>query len=377
MPLTLARLTRLAENRARLGAIAWASIVKNEQGRKVGIKDVADRAEVAVSTVSHVLNGTAPISPEVRARVLDAASAIGYLAKRREKAAIAVLRSVLLAVPSDTLPHNEHNLYSWTLLSTLMRECERRAIHIVPLEVDRPRVSGARLVERARAAKVDGILLLNDDRRELLHEIAEARIPAVLMNGEDQEMQIDSVTPGNRFAAQYATNWLIQQGHRSIMHLTWEGRSTIRRRRDGFLDAFRANGLSLETAYIHHAAGYMPEMAEAAIDRWIERHEGMGGITAIFCAADNLALGVMKSLRRNSFAMPEDVSVIGFDGVALGELTSPPLTTVSVPLEHMGNAALHLLEQRIVNANTVLPAHRLELGCKLTIRGSAQTLTSR
>jgi LacI family transcriptional regulator, purine nucleotide synthesis repressor len=348
--------------------------VKQDPGRKVGIKDIADRAEVAASTVSHVLNGTAPISPEVRTRVLDAAAALGYLAKRREKAAITVLRSILLAVPSDTLPHNEYNLFSWTLLSTLMRECERRAIRVIPMEVDRPEVSGARVIEQARLHEVDGILLLSEDRRDLLQEIAVSAIPAVLMNGEDHEMQIDSVTPGNRFAARYAANWLIGQGHRNIMHLTWEGRSTVRRRRDGFLDAFRANGLTLDTAYIHHAEGYFPHMGASAIRRWIDKHEGLGGVTAIFCAADNLALGVMGALQEEGFSVPRDVSVVGFDGVALGEFTSPPLTTVSVPLDHMGIAALHLLEQRIINAAAAPPAHRLELGCRLTVRGSVRPL---
>ncbi|MGV8830797.1 MAG: LacI family DNA-binding transcriptional regulator [Devosia sp.] len=348
--------------------------MKQGPGRKVGIKDIADSANVAVSTVSHVLNGTAPISSEVRHRVIEAASALGYLARRREKAAIAVLRTVLLAVPSDTLPHNEHNDYSWRLLSALMRECERRGIQVVPLQIDKPLVNGALVVEQARIAAVDGILLLNEDRPDLLQEIALAGVPAVLMNGEDHEMQIDSVTPGNRFAARYATNWLIEQGHRNILHLTWEGRSTIRRRRDGFLDAFRANGLSLETAYIQQADGYFPEMGAAAIERWIAKHEGMGGVTAIFCAADNLALGAMTALRKAGIAMPEDVSVVGFDGVALGELTAPALTTVSVPLEHMGTAALHLLEQRIVNAADAPPANRLELGCRLTIRNSARKL---
>lgn len=345
-----------------------------DPSRKVGIKDVAGAADVAVSTVSHVLNGTAPISADVRERVLNAANALGYLARRREKASIAVLRSVLLAVPSDTLPHNEHNLYSWTLLSALTRECERRAIRVVPMEVDKPFVSGSRVLELARAADVDGILLLNEDRPELLQEIAASRIPAVLMNGEDHEMQVDSVTPGNRFGARYATNWLIGQGHRNIMHLSWEGRSTVRRRRDGFLDAFRVNGLSLDTAHVHLSEGYLPELGARAIESWLDRHGGLGGITAIFCAADNLALGVMSALDKAGIRMPQDVSIVGFDGVAIGEFTSPALTTVSVPLEHMGAAALHLLEQRIVNASLNPPAHRLELGCRLTLRGSVRTL---
>ena len=345
-----------------------------DPSRKVGIKDIAEAADVAVSTVSHVLNGTAPISADVRERVLNAANTLGYLARRREKAAIAVLRSVLLAVPSDTLPHNEHNLYSWTLLSALTRECERRAIRVIPMEVDKPTARRSHVVDVARAAEVDGILLLNEDRPELLQEIAASRIPAVLMNGEDHEMQVDSVTPGNRFAARYATNWLIGQGHRSIMHLSWEGRSTIRRRRDGFLDAFRANGLPLDTAHVHLAEGYLPELGARAIENWLDQHGGLGGITAIFCAADNLALGVMTALDRAGIRMPEDVSIVGFDGVAIGEFTAPPLTTVSVPLEHMGPTALHLLEQRIVNAALNPPAHRLELGCRLTVRGSVRRI---
>ena len=345
-----------------------------DPSRKVGIKDIAEAADVAVSTVSHVLNGTAPISADVRERVLDAANALGYLARRREKAAIAVLRSVLLAVPSDTLPHNEHNLYSWTLLSALTRECERRAIRVIPMEIDKPFLSGTRIVDVARSAEVDGILLLNEDRPEMLQEIAASRIPAVLMNGEDHEMQIDSVTPGNRFGARYATNWLIGQGHRSIMHMTWEGRSTVRRRRDGFLDAFRVNGLPLDTAHVHLADGYLPELGARAIEAWLDQHGGMGGVTAIFCAADNLALGVMSALDRAGIRMPQDVSIVGFDGVAIGEFTVPPLTTVSVPLGHMGPAALHLLEQRIVNAALNPPAHRLELGCRLTVRGSVRRL---
>lgn len=342
--------------------------------KKVGFKEIAAAADVAISTVSHALNGTAPISDDVRNRVLNAAGQLGYLAKRREKAAITVLRSILLAVPSDTLPHNDFNLFSWTLLSTLMRECESRGIRLVPTEIDKPDTTGNKIVAEAKKQEVDGILLLSEDRPDILEDIAASNIPVVLINGEDHEMQVDSVTPGNRFAARYATNWLIEQGHRAIMHLTWDGRSTIRRRRDGFIDAFRSAKLPADSAFVHLAKGFLPDQGEAAVAEWIRRHDGLGGVTAIFCAADNLALGAMTALSKAGLKVPDDVSVVGFDGVTIGELTTPSLTTVSVPLEHMGTAALHLLEQRIIGAARVPPAHRLELGCELTIRNSARKL---
>jgi LacI family transcriptional regulator, purine nucleotide synthesis repressor len=342
--------------------------------RKVGIRDISREANVAISTVSHVLNGTAPISLEVRERVLEAARRLGYLANRRAKASITTLNTVLLAVPSDTLPHSETNLFSWTLLSALMRECERRAIRIVPIEIDKPAISAARLIERAQSVSADGILLLNEDRKDFLQEISASGIPSVLINGEDQEMQIDSVTPGNRFAARQATNWLIRQGHRAIMHLTWEGRTTIRRRCDGFLDAFKDNGIDPAGAVIHRARGYHPEYGEEAIRHWIDARRGLGGVTAIFCAADNLALGVMSGLAKAGFSLPDDISIVGFDGIALGELTTPSLTTVRVPLEQMGEAALGLLEQHILSTRADRAAHRLELGCRLAVRDSVRRL---
>lgn len=342
--------------------------------RRVGLKDISREADVAISTVSHVLNGTAPISVEVRAKVLDAAKRLGYLAKRQAKASIAAIDTILLAVPRDTLPHSEVNLFSWTLLSALMRECERRGIRVMPTEVDTPTVDAQRLLAEVQAARADGMIVLAEDRRDFLRTLAQSGVPAVLINGEDFDMQIDSVTPGNRFAARYATEWLIGQGHTRILHLTWEGRTTVRRRRDGFIDAIAANGLPPENAHIQFARGYLPEYGAAAIRSWLDAHGGLGGITAIFCAADNLALGVMAELERAGISIPGDVSLVGFDGIALGELTTPRLTTITVPLEQIGAAALHLLEQRVVDTGVERAAHRLELGCRLTVRESVRRL---
>lgn len=338
--------------------------------KKVGIKDVSREAQVAISTVSHVLNGTASISTEVRARVLDAARRLGYLAERQTKATINALDTVLLAVPDDALPENEINLFSWTVLNALTRECERRGVRLAPLTGGGP-LTAKRIVEAAREASADGVLLINDDRPELLHGISNAGLLAVLINGEDQEMRIDSVTPGNRFAAQLATDWLISRGHREILHLTWEGRTTITRRYDGFIDAFKANKLPLSGARVLEATGYDPKWGEEAMTRWLKTHDGLGGITAVFCAADNLALGAMRALTAAGIAIPQDVSVMGFDGVALGELVTPALTTIDVPLNQMGAEALHLLERRVLANSTERAAQRLELGCKLVIRDSA------
>ena len=337
------------------------------RNRKVGIKDVAHAAHVSNSTVSHVLSGTAPISIEVRARVLNAARQVGYLAERKVKATIATLRTVLLAVNDDALPHNDINMYSWTMMKALSSECERRGVRLVAHSSD-GNLDPQSVIAAAR--QTDGILIVNDDNRALLDGIAEAGLPAVLINAEDQDMRIDSVSPGNRFAAQLATKWLISKGHRKILHLTWDGRTTIRRREDGFHDAFRAAGLPEDDAVVLHAGGYEPRFGEEAMGRWISENHGMAGVTALFCAADNLAMGAMRALSTAGLSVPHDISVMGFDGIVLGELMTPALSTIHVPLEQMGPAALSLLEQRVVAADTARAANRLELGCSIIERSS-------
>lgn len=337
---------------------------------KPGIKDVASRAGVAVSTVSHVLNGTASISSDVRERVMEAARGLGYLQKRRDKASIAAISEVMLAVPNDVAAQQDVNLVSWTILDALRRHCERRGIRVVPHVAEGPRLDPAKLIEAAHNANVNGIVIFNDDRPEFLAAIRSSGVPAVLINGEDPEMTIDTVTPANRFAAKKATSWLLQQGHRKILHFTFKHRKTIRERRDGFEDAFRELGLAVPTKLIFELDGYEPAFAEAALNGFLDRNPDAGGVTAIFCAADNLALGCLRVLEARGLRVPERMSVMGFDDVMLSALSRPHLSTVHTPLDRLGPAAIHLLEQRLIESDPTRPASRLELGCRLVERDS-------
>ncbi|WP_137133189.1 LacI family DNA-binding transcriptional regulator [Rhizobium sp. FKY42] len=338
--------------------------------RKIGIKDVSKEAGVALSTVSHVLNGTAPISAEVRIKVLEAARRLGYLAKRQQKGAIASLSTIYLAVPPGNLPHNDINLVSWTLLTALSRECERRGIKIVAHNGS-PELNAAEILAGAKAVNAEGIILVYDDNPKLLRPLAASNYAIVLLNGEDPTMSVDTVAPANRYAARLATQWLLSRGHRRILHLTWRGRSTIMRRLDGFHDAYMEQNLPLDLGRTIYADGYEPDHAREALRAFIARHGGLDGHTAVFCAADNLAIGALSELQAQGFQIPGDIAVVGFDGVAPGDLTVPSLTTVRVPLDSLAVATLKALEQRLSISGHDHPTQRIELGCRLIERDSA------
>ncbi|WP_226951148.1 LacI family DNA-binding transcriptional regulator [Rhizobium terrae] len=337
---------------------------------KISLKNVAQDAGVSLSTASHVLNGTAPISVEVRNRVLSSARRLGYLEKRKSRATIATLRTILLAVTSDAAPHSDINLVSWTMLSGLRQECERRSIRLVPFVSGGNRIDAAEVRRMAQSENVDGIVILNDDRPELIRALAASRTPLVVLNGEDPSMLVDTVTGENRFGARQGIEHLLSLGHRRILHLTWKGRTTIRRRYDGYADAHLAAGLSVSPELIVEAEGYEPHQGEQAMRGLIAGDPSLRGATAIFCAADNLALGCLRALSSSGFRIPEDISILGFDDIMPGEFTSPPLSTIQLPSDRLGGAAVGLLEQRLIANDPLRPAHRLELGCKLVLRGS-------
>lgn len=336
---------------------------------KTSLREVAEAAGVAISTVSHVLNGTASISDEVRARVLEVAGRMGYLAQRQAKGAIASISAVMIAVPEDAMPENDVNIVSWTVLSTLTQDCAARGIKVVPFTLEAEQPAGA-VIAAARQAGVDGVLVLNDDRPDLLAGLAADGLPVVLINGEDADMQIDSVTPGNRFAAQKAVTWLITQGFERIVHLTWEGRKTVRRRLDGFRDGLAEAGREIRSEDVLFARGYEPQFGQERVRAWLEAEGRPTGQTVIFCAADNLAFGAIRAIHAAGLRVPQDISVMGFDGLAPGEFSTPALSTVSIPLSQFAEEALFLLQQRILAAPLPRAARRVELGCDIIDRAS-------
>ncbi|NTJ44458.1 LacI family transcriptional regulator [Agrobacterium larrymoorei] len=338
--------------------------------RKTTLKDVAREAGVSLSTASHAINGTAKLTVDVRDRVIEVARTLGYLETRRQKASIATLRVVLLAMTNDAAPQSDLNMVSWTMLNGFRRECERRAIRIVPLVSATSRVDPQQVVAAAQQESVDGIVVLNDDRAELVQTLSSLNLPVVIINGEDPAMVVDTVTAENRFGARLGIENLLSLGHKKILHITWKGRTTIRRRFDGYSDAFLAAGLPVETNMVVEVESYEPACGERVVRDLLEQPVPLRGATAIFCAADNLALGCLKALGEAGIRVPEDISVLGFDDIMPAAFTTPPLSTIQLPADRLGAAALSLLEQRLVAADPTRPAHRLELGCRLVLRGS-------
>ena len=326
---------------------------------RIRLKDIADRCGVSTSTVSRALSGRPGVRADLRARMIDAARQAGYPVAD----ALAGQR-VLVAASGAAMTDYGRNQFTWHVLDGMRTRARSLDLHLMPFSLEGVGLAGLRagVADRQPA----GLLLLTVDERDVLDHCAAAGLPAVIVNGDDPWMRISSVAPCNRSAARLATDHLLDHGHRDLLFVLRPGRTTIQRRLEGWRDALSARGLPAGDDRVVTVRDWVPDQAEAAVHRRLASCRR--DFTAVLCAADTLAAGVIKALAAHGLAVPDQVSVMGMDDLPVVEFWQPPLTTIHVPGREMGHVALEMLGDHLSGAAT-LP-RRVELACRLVERGS-------
>jgi DNA-binding LacI/PurR family transcriptional regulator len=310
------------------------------------IHDVARRAKVSAATVSRVLNESATVAPGTVARVRRAVQALDFrpnLAGRSLRAART--RSLGVVVP--------------TLANPVFAEClagveagARAHGHTLSLATTGYKAAAeADAVEALLRQRVDGLVLTVTDaaRNRVLDRLDRERVPYVLVFNQLARAERPTVSVDNRAAAREIVEHLIGLGHRAIRMLTGQFRQSdrARLRYRGYCDALQAAGLEPLPPL------QMPFLAPDARLPLVEGLAARARPTAFFCSNDYLALTVIRNLTALGRRVPDDVSVAGFDGIRIGELTAPSLTTVVQPSERIGGAAVELLLRRVVDTGEV------------------------
>lgn len=328
---------------------------------KVGVRDIAREAGVAVSTVSHVLNGTASISREVRDRVLAVARELGYLDQRRAKATIATMERIVVAFDGGFVTSGDAAFRNRALHQGFKKECERRSVKISTSISDAEGVDVQKIEEIARADKANGVVVLGTGGKVDLGELVKTGLSLVVMNGEEVLRRADAVMPANAFAASLAVRHLIAAGHSRIIMLGTVGRDHLSTRRDGFIDTVDTLGLSTCEAMI--ANDDTVEAAEAAVIARLSEYPALDGATAIFCLSDPLAEGALKALAAAGLRVPADISVIGCDGVT--DMQPTGLSTVNVGYDLLARSALAIVESRLMIPRPASSCILVEYGAEL------------
>lgn len=329
--------------------------------------DVAAMAGVSRTTVSFVLNGRTDIAipPSTRARVLEAAAALGYtphgparqLASGSTHRIGLVLRQSAEQVGGDAL-----------LVDTLhgVVEAARTSGYRVLVESLAPGVgSYAALLQ---AQHTDGLIVSgprSDDHE--LRDLVAAGYPIVLQ-GDLDGFSGPSVDIDNRSGALLAVRHLLSLGHRRIACITNAplAYTAAVARLAGYQQALAEVGLESDPRLVAEA-DFDPASGHRAIHRILDVAQAVPD--AVFVASDVVALGVLAGLRERRLRVPEDISIVGFDDISLAGYVNPGLTTIRVPARELGRVAGAALIERI--AGRALDA-RIVLPTELVVRESAQ-----
>lgn len=305
------------------------------------IKDVAARAGVSFTTVSHVLNGTRRVSDTSRARVERAVSEIGYVPSALARALKTCETHVLgVLVPNITNP----------FFAELTRGVEDAArglgysVFLCNCDDEPGRQLG--YVQRLLARRVDGLLLANSaaEASTVSGALRQTPVPTVVVDRAVAGLDADLVRLDNTGGARLATEHLLGLGHRHIACLAGPLAFEVSRARvAGWREAMQAAGIEPAPGWLVEGP-YNPAQGHAATLGLLANHPE---ITAVCAGNDLLGIGALRAAAERGVAVPRQLSVIGFDGIELGGFIHPGLTTVGQDIRHIGERAAAVLIERI------------------------------
>lgn len=332
------------------------------------LRDIADAAGVSVAAVSKVLNNRGGVSEESRQRVLQVADELGYQGKSARAMHKAGVGTAALVVPADYYADSQ---FYHDIIAAVLSESASNSLE-VEVRLLAPSDSGdlAELDEILASAGHGAVIAIGLNDPATIGRIGSSGLPAVLINGMDRTMRVDSVLPDNWSAGWLATRHLMEAGHRDIMHVTLPRRLTMQRRMDGFRVAIEEAGMTFDPA--RHMldleqTGHAETQARAAIAEAFEAGR-LANVTGFFCSTDMVAFGVMQGLQSLGFVVPDDFSVISIDDVTVARNSRPPLTTMRIERAELGRIGVSLLLRRI--AEPARSVARLNTGVVLVERAT-------
>ena len=325
------------------------------------IKDLAAKTGYAVATVSRVLNNHPNVSEKARQVIMEAVEESGFQLNANAKQLKQQHATSILVIVKGTA--NE-------LFSELVETIQSRIagthypLHVDYLDEEANEV--LRAVQLCREKKPLGILFLGGNSRNFQADFGKIDIPCVVVTNDMSRLDfsnLSSVSIDDKGACRCAVDALIAKGHRNVVVVGGERviSDTGRSRYEGCLESLRAHDIPFDEELDYRAVRFSYAGGYKAAQELIASGRKF---TALFAAADVMAIGAIRALRDNGLRVPEDVSVVGFDGLPLGSYLVPQLSSVAQPMEQMATRSVEILisciEDGVKSVHQTVPFTMLE-----------------
>jgi LacI family transcriptional regulator len=307
--------------------------------RIVTIRDVAEKAGTSISTVSRVLNERMDVDPQTREKVLSVIAKLHYVRnnnarnlKQRHTEFVAVIL------------HGRRNIFLTDIAERILEYGKETAcqflLEFIDEKADEFRAARRLYLER----KLSGIIFLGSNISGREKDIVQLDLPCVFSTVEASSLKnqkVCSVSVDNRKGGMDAANRLFKLGHRRIAVAGYQGERNdgTGQRFAGAMDSYEKHGEAFDPNLFIHTDFTL----KGAYDATINMLEKTRDFTAVFAISDMIAIGVIRALRDQGLRVPEDVSVIGFDGIELASYITPSLATMRQPVDEIAKTSVSLL----------------------------------
>lgn len=318
----------------------------------VSIKDIASQCGVSVATVSKALNGHRDIGEATRQRVLAAAKELGYTANSAARA-LKTNRTYNLGILFADLQNSgfTHEYFA-SMLNSFRTEAERCGYDITFLNGDVGH-QNASYLQHARYRRVEGVAIICADFFDpMVQELACSDIPAVTLDHAFNNRM--AVLSDNMNGMESLVRYVVGKGHRRIAYIHGNQTAVTENRLMGFYRACEALKLTVPEEYIDSCDYHEPVSCCEATKRLLSLPERP---SCILFPDDYACIGGISAIQEAGLRIPEDISVVGYDGNHLARAVSPRLTTWAQNTDELGRTAAAMLIERIEHPRTTPPEH--------------------
>ncbi len=314
-------------------------------GKQVTIKDIAEYAGVSYMTVSRVLRGGNEHSEETRRKVLQSAKKLGY----RPNAIAKAFRTKKTGIVGLVMKRRDQrtvrsDMFYSRIIESIESELLVHDYNVLLSSIDTEQINNFELPVALNKGLVDGILILGVVERKYLSWLYE-RCPQLVVVDEAPE-DIPCVFSANFQGGYIAAEYLYKKGHRTLAVMLGTGREyNFEVRLKGFAEFVEGKK---DACLRILRCGLQAQERIKAIGDFLRVDPG---VSAIFCANDDIAFDVMRGISKVGRKVPQDIAVVGYDDIDISSQVHPALTTVAVDKRKMGKKAVRLLMKLIKGKN--------------------------
>lgn len=309
----------------------------------VTIKDIAEKAQCGVATVSSYLNG-GNVRPDNREKIEKAIKELNYVVNETARQ----LKTNRTRMVGAIIPEL-NSTFCACVLSRIEDILRQHGYAMLVCDCRTDSIREREAVDFMINRRVDGLFVMPvDPSGDNLIEFVKSNKPVITIDRMIEELECDSIAVDNREAVHQAVDLLVRNGHKKIGYIAGPSEiNSARQRLRGFEMACEDNNIKLSDNYIYYADGTI-EGGSKGISELMERNSDM---TAIVISNFSMTMGAMIEINEKGISVPERLSVIGFDNPQFAKAVHPQLTIINQPVDDIGTEAANLMLKRLAGAD--------------------------